>query len=65
MTNYPVISTSNGTVVATCNHAHNAEMLAAKVNRVAGVQLVEVGEPVPHNPKHTEDLIADLIAVAK
>jgi hypothetical protein len=60
---YPV-NTGNGTTIAACNQQNNAELLANKVNRVAGETVVEVGEPIPFNPKHSDELIAALVAAA-
>jgi hypothetical protein len=61
---YPILSAATGRTVAACNQEQNATMLADKVNKVAGEQRVEVGDPIPFNPRHDDELIAMLLESA-
>jgi hypothetical protein len=60
---FPLV-TASGTVVAACNVARNAEQLERKVNAANGPRRVSVAEPIPFNPRHTDELIAALAGLA-
>lgn len=61
---YPLVA-ADGRTVAICNHPHNADALARKVNALTDVGWVDVADAVPFNPKHDDDVLIRLCAAAE
>jgi len=50
---FPVVSKVNGRAVSGATVDRNADTLAAAINRLAGREVVAVGEPIVINPAYS------------